>query len=353
VEVRTLALLISAVITAGAGAPERSRALTKENETWTVVKLGTLGGTQCASDAVGINDRGQVIGDSGTGTSCTSHAFLWQNGEIKDLGTLGGTESDAKAISPRGDIIGFSTTAAGRVEADGFVWRNGRMTDLGAGSNPEAINRQGEVVGKIGAFRAFLWRNGNLIRIAPRFSDAFGIDNRGVITGDIVEYSGKITKFLWRDGRRTDLEEQAVPLINDRGELVVLAKGWENPLFQLFQFPPVINDRGQVAGICQRKGGGNARPCLWEDGRVVDLGTPFGGNAGRANAINDLGLIVGKVAVAPTGGKSVAFVWHNGTMTRLPTLHASDSSEAIAINDHNEIVGTSGGTAVLWRMKNS
>jgi probable HAF family extracellular repeat protein len=56
-----------------------------------MIDLGTLGGR--SSFAAAVNGRGQVIGDSDTGTGSTGtgegHAFLWQNGSMTDLGTLG------------------------------------------------------------------------------------------------------------------------------------------------------------------------------------------------------------------------------------------------------------------------
>jgi uncharacterized membrane protein len=36
------------------------------------------------------------------------HAVLWQNGTIKDLGTLGGPDSVAWQINERGEIAGQS-----------------------------------------------------------------------------------------------------------------------------------------------------------------------------------------------------------------------------------------------------
>ena len=50
--------------------------------------LGTLPGDKISS-AVAINDRGQVVGAAGP-TPMTGHAFLYSDGAMTDLGTLGG-----------------------------------------------------------------------------------------------------------------------------------------------------------------------------------------------------------------------------------------------------------------------
>src|SRR5512143_2153225 len=72
--------------------------------------LGTLGGNN--SQAWAINNRGDVVGQSGT-VSGRTHAVLWRNGRIVDLGTLpGGTDSYARDINDNGDIVGYSTARA-------------------------------------------------------------------------------------------------------------------------------------------------------------------------------------------------------------------------------------------------
>ena len=80
---------------------------------WVITDLGTLGG--CCSQAVAINERGQIIGEADTRAKDEegdpiSHAFLWQNGKLRDLGTLGAGPSQASAINDRGQIVGWSDT---------------------------------------------------------------------------------------------------------------------------------------------------------------------------------------------------------------------------------------------------
>lgn len=100
-----------------------------------VRNLGTLGGLE--SRAWDINDAGQIVGYAELRRPpggdefdyAPFHAFLYQRGHMKDLGTLGGTYSAAKAINKDGVVVGETGLAedAGRVA---FVYARGRMTDL-------------------------------------------------------------------------------------------------------------------------------------------------------------------------------------------------------------------------------
>ena len=59
------------------------------------------------------------------------HAFLWDRGQMTDLGTLGGESSYATAINDGGVVVGFSQIAHSR-NSHAFIWRKGSgMKDLG------------------------------------------------------------------------------------------------------------------------------------------------------------------------------------------------------------------------------
>jgi probable HAF family extracellular repeat protein len=126
--------------------------------------LGTLGGDE--TNASAINDRGQVVGSSQIDTG--THAFIWQNGNMTDLGTLGGRWSFANDINDHGEIVGWSETVRGDRHA--VLWQNGNMTDLGTlggkWSTANDINEHGAIVGwsetKAGDSHAVLWQNGRL-----------------------------------------------------------------------------------------------------------------------------------------------------------------------------------------------
>ena len=85
----------------------------------TMQDLGTLGGTEGA--AAGINNKGQVVGNSLTTGNLASHAFLYSNGKMQDLNSLvtgsGWVLSSASGINDRGQIIGEGINGNGEMHA--------------------------------------------------------------------------------------------------------------------------------------------------------------------------------------------------------------------------------------------
>lgn len=83
--------------------------------------LGTLdSGKSTGAVANGVNDSGQIVGNSTCGSSCI-HAALWTASGIEDLGTLPGSSiSSANGINNQGQVVGEATLSAGGGHA--FVW---------------------------------------------------------------------------------------------------------------------------------------------------------------------------------------------------------------------------------------
>jgi probable HAF family extracellular repeat protein len=57
------------------------------------------------------------------------HAFIWHNGVIRDIGSLGGPFSRAQVVNDRGQVAGYGITATGEEHA--FFWDGGVIIDLG------------------------------------------------------------------------------------------------------------------------------------------------------------------------------------------------------------------------------
>jgi probable HAF family extracellular repeat protein len=238
-------------------------------ENGTNLDLGTLGGS--SAWASHINDQGQIIGQSFTSTGSSGQhtitdlditwsrpiaGFLWQNGQMIDLGNSGGTFVLPTRINNKGQIIGLMTIP-GDSTYHPFLWTNGVLKDLGTfgGASGQAndINELGEVVGgtkmATGARRAFLWRNGVLKNLGTIgfHSQAWGINAKSQVIGTSGANPGDYRAFLWEDNGNPMLDlNSLVPAgsprlaygidINDRGEILVGGLN-EQSLYLLIPLP--------------------------------------------------------------------------------------------------------------------
>jgi probable HAF family extracellular repeat protein len=112
----------------------------------------TIGGSPITANA--INDSEEIVG-GGAFPNRIFDAYLWRNGAATDLGFLDSDcGSEAVAINSKGQVIGTSFPCDGGTRT--FLWENGSMIDLNAfvpaGSGLQlvdvtAINDRGEIVG--------------------------------------------------------------------------------------------------------------------------------------------------------------------------------------------------------------
>jgi len=124
-----------------------------------VTQLGGLPNSNF-SVASGINDAGEITGESGNSNTTARDIFSYKNGVMTDLGTLGGQVAQAAGINNNGDIVGesnlnFSDNFTNLVP---FIYTNGAMTPLanfnisGASGytleTANAINDAGQIVGQ-------------------------------------------------------------------------------------------------------------------------------------------------------------------------------------------------------------
>src|SRR6266699_2204680 len=244
---------------------------------------------------------------------------------IRELGTLGGAVSQAKAVNRRGQVVGTSRDGLGRTRA--FLWQEDlAIVDLqpltGVNTSANDINDNGEIVGGgdtgFGDFHAYFLSAGtsfDLGTLGGATSVAHDLNDRGEAVGLAETETGAPRAFVWTatDGMR------------DLGTLgaASMALG--------------INDRTEVVG-------GSGHAFLWTArGSMVDLGT-LGGRTSCANAINEAGCIVGASQTGETDTRGLP-VTHaflrtpQGGMLDLGTLGGAHSA-AVALTDEE------GGT--LW-----
>jgi probable HAF family extracellular repeat protein len=188
-----------------------------------------------------INNRGAIVGSLATATGSTP--FLYRDGMVRDLGTLGGAQAQANAVNDRGTVVGFSFLAHG-FQMRPFIYQDGVMKglgtfggDLGAASG---INNHGVVVGQAqdpsGRFIAFMTDESGVLRPflnLPGGQSAAAINQRGDIVGSV---NGK--GYLYSDGKVTILDD-----------LPGVKEGW------WFLVPTAINNRGWIVGTGNRRGG--------------------------------------------------------------------------------------------------
>ena len=176
-----------------------------------MLDLGTLGGT--FGLVAGLNNRGQVIGQSNLAGDHTHYPFLWERGHMKDLGTLGGDFGYATWLNEDGEVVGVASLPIpcpgceqGPQVYHGFFWKQGVMTDLGTldkCSITFGINSKSQIVGSSGlcgiAKHAFLSESGGpIIDLSSRavggsdlqLTQAIYIDDRGEIAGNGVATNG-------------------------------------------------------------------------------------------------------------------------------------------------------------------
>jgi probable HAF family extracellular repeat protein len=302
----------------------------------TLTDLGALPGGSNCSEPFRVNDRGEIVGTSEnglvdpiTGVNQT-RAVRWENGEIQEIGSFGGTQNAAQGINTHGQISGWSLNTIpdpytfnpfGTTQTRAFLWQNGQMRDLGTLGGPDAagfgINEHGQISG---------------------YSNTNSIPNP--VTG-----VPPIDPFLWQQGKG----------MQDLGTLGG-AYGYANRL----------NNRGQVIGssstavnpgACFTEGDPNCHVFLWDRGTLTDLTTStVGGNPLTPWWINDAGEIVGGADFSASGGSSFdAYVWRNGVAIDLGHLQGDCFSGAQSINSYGEVVGDSfscnfsNDRAFLWK----
>lgn len=289
--------------------------------------------------------------------------------QVTDLGTLGGTYSIGFGVNIRGQVTGFAQNAAGDTRA--FLWQNGAMRDLGTlagytpgfGSEGHGINAQGDVVGGSDtplSFHAFLARNGTMSDLGTLGGDtsiAVGVNLFGQVAGasdiatlDPATGNQEQRAFLWRNGVMSDLG--------------VLGTGTNSAALAINDFGQVVGNSNINTSFDPEAGGPDFHAFLSQHGVMTDLGTT-GGTSSLAWSINDRGQVAGWSKTAtidpsnaacgnpPTNHELQAALWQHGTASALSPFPGDTDSIAFGINNLGQVVGRSGtgctnSGAALW-----
>jgi probable HAF family extracellular repeat protein len=268
------------------------------------------------SYATALNDAGHYAVNNQDSTVPYRTGSISTGTSSDSVGTLGGTESEIRALNNKDEAVGQSTTASGLGHA--FLYSGGRMRDLTTAHGigvAVAINDRGDIGGQTGYdnSRALVLRNGSVDIFGPPSSSVGDINGKGDAVGAYIAPGQGDRAFVYSDGRRTDL-----PSLGGSGT-----------------YGTGINDAGSVSGY-GITGEGRVHAWLYDGKAMTDL-TPSAAD-GRAYDINNLGQVVGEV-----GGR--AFLYDDGQMTDLNTLidpHADLLlTSAFDINERGQILSRS------------
>ena len=196
----------------------------------------------------GINDHGQITGAYVAADATASvHGFIRdRHGAITTFEVPFGRLHSVSDLNNRGQIVGYydQPNFAG---GGGFLRdRDGTITPVTYPGAPytlvHGINDRGQLVGAYlepgaapnpdgtipaGTVHGFVWERGRFTSFdvpGSIYTQAFGINNRGQITGGYYDATGTQHAFLQDQGRSQTLDAPGGNIasgINDRGEIIL------------------------------------------------------------------------------------------------------------------------------------
>jgi probable HAF family extracellular repeat protein len=231
------------------------------------------------SAAFGINDAGDVVGYLIDG-NFAARPFLWSDGKLVQLPSLGNGGDYVANINNSGDAVGYSTDANGVTRA--ALWRNGVITNLTPSpdtwvAGAFGINDSDQMSGNWNN-RAVAWIDNTRIDLGTpldRASNATSINNSNQVVGYIVDVSNPspYTAFIWANGQLNSL--------GTLGGVFVGCIAYD------------INDRGEAVGECHNEDRSMWRGFIWKNGNLTELPPLPDDNSSSAHSINNKGFVVG------------------------------------------------------------
>ena len=299
--------------------------------------LGELRGSPLKNDAPVVSADGTVIVGKSPFPGGETHAFRWTAAGITDLGTNGGTTSIANAVSADGSVVVGKSTLSTYVSFHGifmfqpnhaFRWTAAGMADLGTLGGSEstavAVSADGAVVAgqsdlANGRYHAFRWTAAGMVDLGAldgSYSYVTGISADGaVLVGDVRRASGLQHAFRWTAAGMVDL---GLLTGDDSNATAVSADG------------TVVVGRANLANL-------QTRAFRWTSAGMVDLGT-FGGNYSYATDVSANGAVtIGQAELA--NGQRHAFRWTSAGLTDLGTLGGTTSIANGVSADGSVVVG--------------
>jgi probable HAF family extracellular repeat protein len=291
------------------------------------------------------NDRGIIVGIAQTATpqplgewwssfafypgpnniGYINLGFVWEDGQMRGLPTLGGDNGFATGANNLGQVVGWAENTCHDptcvppqvLQFRPVTWELGRQDQIhefplitgdtsGAATaindNGQAVGISGicdQAVGRYTAKHAVLWQKGGVTDIGNLGAAWWNTPTAINQHGDVVGFAGDpafpegdiLHAFIWtRNGGI-----QALPALP--GHVDTEAYG--------------INARGQVVGVSCDPDFADCRAVVWENGVVTDLNDlkspDYSATLQQGKDINDRGEITGR-AIDPITGVRTAFL---------------------------------------------
>ena len=285
------------------------------NVTWSVKSnSGLVAGISQTStpDPLGEAWSSAAFYPGATGTGYINLGFVWQNGTMRALPTLGGNNGFATGANSRGQVVGWAENA---IHDPTCV-------------PPQQLQFRPVVYGpKPNQIAEFPLPNGDTSGAATGINEqgqAVGIS--GICDQAVGRYTAKHALLWDKKGKIVDLGDLGAPYWNT---------------------PTNINERGDVVGFAGAPNdpdGNFLQAFIWtREGGMQPLGFLPGDVHSEAYGINERREVVG--LSCDTDGNCRAFIWKNSVMRDLndfkPASYTAKLEQARDINEEGEIAGRS------------